>query len=128
MPAYIEVPPQFENREALIPGKIAYSWGSFNSHDPGTRMQVTSVSIATDVATLGVTILEGYIPTVGQLVSVQGTQTATSGGAPNFNVTPYAFTEENCPGHVASASNSKICGRCGTHIDSLRSDDDDHNI
>lgn len=37
-------------------------------------------------------------------------------------------TEETCLGHVASANNSKICGRCGTHIDSLRPDDDDHNI
>lgn len=28
--------------------------------------------------------------------------------------------EEDCPGHVASISDPKICGRCGTHIDSLR--------
>lgn len=31
-----------------------------------------------------------------------------------------AFTEEDCPGHIASAGNPKICGRCGIHIDSLR--------
>lgn len=30
------------------------------------------------------------------------------------------YAEENCPGHVASPANAKICGRCGIHIDSLR--------
>ena len=54
-------------------------------------MQVTSVAITTNVATLGVTMLEGPIPIVGALISVQGTQTATSGGAPNFNVTNVAL-------------------------------------
>lgn len=33
--------------------------------------------------------------------------------------------EENCPGHVASANDPKVCGRCGTHIDSLRPPEDD---
>lgn len=32
---------------------------------------------------------------------------------------------EDCPGHVASEYNPKICGRCGVHIDSLRPPDDD---
>ena len=31
-----------------------------------------------------------------------------------------AFDEQSCPGHVASKNDPKICGRCGTHIDSLR--------
>lgn len=30
------------------------------------------------------------------------------------------YTEDNCPGHVASAHNSKYCGRCGIHVESLR--------
>lgn len=54
-------------------------------------MAVTSVAITSNVATLGVTLLEGPIPIVGALISVQGTQTATSGGAPNFNVTNVAL-------------------------------------
>lgn len=29
-------------------------------------------------------------------------------------------SEENCPGHVASDADPKICAHCGTHIDSLR--------
>ena len=28
--------------------------------------------------------------------------------------------ENDCPGHVASENDPKVCGRCGTHIDSLR--------
>lgn len=32
----------------------------------------------------------------------------------------YEHSEETCPGHVASAGSSKVCGRCGVHIDSLR--------
>ncbi len=28
----------------------------------------------------------------------------------------------DCPGHVASASDPKVCGYCGIHIDSLRPD------
>ena len=90
MPAYQEGP--FPQRVALVPGVIAWSWGSFNTHDPGTRMQVTSVAISSNVATLAVKILEGYVPAVGQLVSVQGTQTATSGGGSNFNVTNVALS------------------------------------
>ena len=30
------------------------------------------------------------------------------------------YGEDECPRHVASESNPKICGRCGTHVDSLR--------
>jgi len=32
--------------------------------------------------------------------------------------------EENCPGHVASERDPKVCGRCGTHVDSLRPSED----
>jgi hypothetical protein len=28
--------------------------------------------------------------------------------------------EGDCPGHVASKRDPKICGRCGVHINSLR--------
>lgn len=34
------------------------------------------------------------------------------------------YTEETCPGHVASQADPKVCGRCGVHIDSLRPPDD----
>jgi hypothetical protein len=32
----------------------------------------------------------------------------------------YEYTESNCPGHVASPGNSKICDRCGVHVDAMR--------
>lgn len=35
----------------------------------------------------------------------------------------YLFREEDCPGHVASDHDRKVCGRCGVHIDSLRPDE-----
>lgn len=91
MPAYNKSP--FPIRQSLLPGDIGYSWGKgSNPNDPGCRMQVTSVAITSNVATLGVKVLEGFAPIVGQLVTVQGTQTATSGGAPNFNVTAASIT------------------------------------
>lgn len=34
------------------------------------------------------------------------------------------WRQENCPGHVASEDDPKICGICGTHVDSLRPDDE----
>jgi len=54
-------------------------------------MSISAVAITSNVATLTVQILEGPVPVVGALISVQGTQTATSGGAPNFNVTNIAL-------------------------------------
>jgi hypothetical protein len=36
----------------------------------------------------------------------------------------YVYEEEACPGHVASPENPKVCDRCGTHIDSLRPDEE----
>lgn len=32
--------------------------------------------------------------------------------------------EEDCPGHVASARDRRVCRRCGVHIDSLRPPED----
>lgn len=90
MPAYQTSPNQ--QRKTINAGIPAYSWGSLNDRNPGARMQVTSVAITSNVATLGVTLREGLTPVVGQLVTVTGTQTVTSGGAPNFNVTNASIT------------------------------------
>jgi hypothetical protein len=35
------------------------------------------------------------------------------------------YIDDNCPGHVASVGDPKLCGRCGVHVDSFRPDDDD---
>jgi hypothetical protein len=36
----------------------------------------------------------------------------------------HKFSEEDCPGHVASAD-PKVCARCGVHVDSFRPLDDE---
>lgn len=44
---------------------------------------------------------------------------------PDQRAYPYCanhYAEHDCPGHVASADDGKICARCGIHIDSLRPD------
>ena len=87
MPSYITSP--FQIRNALISGQPAYSFGV--APTANARMSISKVAIATNVATLTVQMLEGIIPAVGALISVQGTQTVTSGGAPNFNVTNVAL-------------------------------------
>ena len=87
MPAYI-VTPLDGIPPMLLPGIVGYSFGSFNPDLPTTRMQVTSVAITSNVATLTVQMVEGNIPAVGSLISVRGTQKA--GGA--FNVSNIALT------------------------------------
>lgn len=95
MPAYTKSP--FGIKSALLSQTPGFSFGGLDSHNPGTRMSIQQVAIATNVATLNVTILEGPIPKVNTkavqtLISVQGTQTVTSGGGNNFNVTNAAVT------------------------------------
>jgi N6-adenosine-specific RNA methylase IME4 len=36
-----------------------------------------------------------------------------------------AIDENDCPGHVASEADPKVCGHCGVHIDSLRPDEEE---
>lgn len=35
----------------------------------------------------------------------------------------YPYREEECPGHIASEGNVKVCARCGVHIDDFRPDE-----
>lgn len=85
MPAYTSSP--FANVSMLTPGTPFYVWGSFNDRVAPTRMSISNVALTTNVATLTVQLLEGDIPAVGSLISVQGTQ-STSG---LFNVTQVAL-------------------------------------
>ena len=87
MPKYL-VTPLDGIPPMLLPGIPGYSFGSFNPDLPTTRMQVTSVALTSNVATLSVVMVEGNIPAVGSLISVRGTQKA--GGA--FNVSNIALT------------------------------------
>lgn len=40
----------------------------------------------------------------------------------------YKYTEDSCPGHVASLTDNKICAHCGIHIDSLRPQEEDTEL
>lgn len=73
---------------AVQEGVPVYLFGGFDLKTANTRMHVTSVAIASNVATLGVTVQEGPIPLVGAPISVYGTQT----GSGEFNVTNAPLT------------------------------------
>jgi hypothetical protein len=84
MPPYDPTP--FANNNPvlmLIPGNPAYAYGSKNTLRPIGRLAVTSVAIASNVATVGVKQIEGNIPAVGDLITV--TDTTTDSGAANVN-------------------------------------------
>lgn len=74
--------------EVAYPGKPAYFFGSLNTNADDTYARVSNVSLATNVATVKVTIYRGNIPVVGQLITISGTTTAS--GA--FNVNGVAIT------------------------------------
>lgn len=87
MPSYDASP--FANPvQTLSEGMPAYLFGSYNQDVSPTRFQISQVQIASNVATLTGTVLQGNIPAVGSLISVRGTAT----GAGEFNVTNQAIT------------------------------------
>lgn len=88
MPPFQTLPPQVSPRRGITAGLPAYSAGSFPLGTAPGRFYVTSVAVAANVVTLGVKLVEGIIPAVGNLITVQGT---VAGGAP-VNVTNIALT------------------------------------
>lgn len=71
MPPYI--PPAVNpNVQQAVPGLVSYLWGSFNDDVAPTRMTVTSVQLTSPTAQVTGIVIEGQIPTVGQLVSIRG--------------------------------------------------------
>lgn len=85
-PAYSASP--FQIGYGLQPGIPAYSFGSSSFIVDNTNAFVTNVALTSNVATVTLKLRDGAIPVVGQLISIQGTQTAS--GA--FNVTNVAIT------------------------------------
>jgi hypothetical protein len=83
MSVYINQPSAGYAPPTLLPGDTLYLLGSLNTKVPPTRMSVQTVAIATNVVTLGVTIIEGLIPVAGALISVYAT--TTDSGAANVN-------------------------------------------
>lgn len=88
MPVYNASPFAPPPQLLLSGGPPAYAFGSKKTGVPVTRMLVTSVSAnGSNIATVGVKILEGPVPAIGSLVSIIGTQTAAA-----YNVTNVALT------------------------------------
>ena len=86
MPPYLNQPGQ--KVRALQPGTPEYLLGSWNQDVATTKMWVSKVALASDVATLTVQVTRGPIPAVGSMITVTGTQT----GGGEFNVTRVALT------------------------------------
>lgn len=86
MPAYVDSP--FSPAILIQEGVPTYLFGSYNMHQANTKMWVTNSALTTNVATLTVQIIEGEIPTVGSLISVQQTQA----GSAAFNVNRAVIT------------------------------------
>ena len=63
----------------LIPGVPCYLAGHPSHGGPTTRLKITRTSLATNVVTLTGTVVEGNIPSVGDLIYVSGL-TRDSGG------------------------------------------------
>lgn len=71
----------------LIPGQNSYVFGSYKQNSSPTQIQVASVAITANVATVIGSVVGGDIPVAGALVSIRGTQTS----AGLFNVTNVAL-------------------------------------
>jgi hypothetical protein len=76
----------------LLSGDVGYSFGS-HPNAATTRMAITSLAIASNVVTLGVKIIEGNVPLLGSLASVQGTNSYSPPTSPPMaDVTNVALT------------------------------------
>lgn len=87
MPAYVTPVGYNTLPEVAVSGQPAYFFGSLPRDTQDMIAQVTSVACASNVATVVMTIQAGNIPVVGNLITVQGTVTAS--GA--YNVTAVAI-------------------------------------
>src|SRR5437762_2356386 len=84
MPPYV-TSPVGRNVIQAVPGLPAYGFGSLNRLVAPTRMNISSGSLSGNVATITGTVIEGNIPTVGQLVTVAGCSNSA------YNVTNVAI-------------------------------------
>ena len=89
MPPYQAVATELSrNVQQAVPGNPVYLWGSYNDNVAATQMVITKIVAASGTATLTVTVIEGQIPIVGQLISVAGLQAPLD----SFNVTNAKIT------------------------------------
>ena len=78
MPTYV-APTSYAafSGKVAVSGQPSYFYGSLNADQQDMLAQVTSVACASNVATIGITIQQGNIPIVGNLLTVVGTVTAS---------------------------------------------------
>lgn len=88
MPVYVQSVGYNALPEVAVSGQPAYFYGSFPRDTQDMLAQVTSVACASNVATIVMTIQQGNIPVVGNLITVQGTTNAS--GAYNVTAQPIA--------------------------------------
>lgn len=88
MPPYQSAPIIGPPPPMLIPGVPSYAFGKYIDGHPTVRAYITNVALTSNVATVTLQIMEGYIPAIGDLVSITGCPT-TSG---LFNVTDAVIT------------------------------------
>ncbi len=104
MPAFNPAPFPFGPAPKLLYAGVAeYFFGSWPQDTSPTKMYVTSVAIASNVATLGVVVYEGNVPAVGSLISVQGTQVNSE-----FNVTNAVLTAVSIPTTGSTAGTGTV--------------------
>lgn len=88
MPTYVAPANYASSRGVVaISGRPAYFYGSLNEEQQDMLAQVTSVACASNVATIGITIQQGNVPVVGNLIWVQGTTNASG----EYNVSGVAI-------------------------------------
>lgn len=80
------------NVQQASPGLPAYLLGSLNRLVATTRMNITNVALTSNVATLTVAVIEGNLPTVGQLVSTTGVSNSIFNNLKNLSITAVSFT------------------------------------
>jgi hypothetical protein len=113
MPAYITDPNT--PRRTLLEGIPGYSVGSFALGQAPTRFFVTSVAVAANVVTLGVKIVEGNIPAVGNLITVRGT--VAGGSAVNVTNVALSAVSINAATGIGTVSYSATTGNLSTTPD-----------
>jgi|HubBroStandDraft_1064217.scaffolds.fasta_scaffold00161_38 hypothetical protein len=108
MPAYVA--PPLGKAIALLPGVVGYSFGGFNDRTPPARLSIQSVAVASNVVTLNVTLLEGLIPLVGQLITVRGLQTAAAMNVTNVAIASVSINSTTGIGTITYAATTPNIG------------------
>jgi hypothetical protein len=90
----------------LMPGVPSYAFGSYLDGHPVMRATITNVALTSNVATVTVQMVEGFIPAVGDLVSIVCSNTI-------FNVTDSVITARS----ITAATGAGTITFALTHAD-----------